>query len=66
MAAYRPRDTHYTDSIEEDLWKYCANKSEVADLPRDDEDPDKYDKLGLLRINTWERIEECRLMRLST
>lgn len=65
MGAYRPRDAHYIDSLEEELWKYCANKSEESDLPDDDEDPDKYDNLHLLSINTWERIEDCRPMLLE-
>lgn len=65
LEALKPRDAHHIDSIEEDLWKYCANKSEESDLPRDNEDPDKYDNLHLLAINTWDRIKDCRPMLLE-
>lgn len=65
LQALRPRDGHYVDSLEEDLWKWCANKSEEMDLPRDDDDPDKYDNIHLLAFNNWPRIEDCRPLLLE-
>lgn len=58
LKAMWPTSNFFIDSIEEELWKWCANKSEEWDLPYEEQ----YDNVNLLRYVDWERIEDCRPM----
>lgn len=60
LQALNPGNTHYVDSLEEDIWKWCANKSEEMYIPQDENDEDKYRNVRLLAYNSWPRIEKCR------